>query len=107
MREGTPALPRPQGHARAVEDPDEFVRGAACSALGRLHSEFGRIMSTKDLNGYAPYLDPLEPIPRKHIKRAAKQAGIEAADIDAQVAGLSEFLGWDITRGAKASRETT
>lgn len=72
-------------------------------ALGGLHSEFGRIVLTKNLRGYAPYLDPLEPIPRDHIEQAAEQAGIRPADIDAQVVSLSAHLGWDITRGAKAS----
>jgi len=72
-------------------------------ALGRLRSEFGRIVLTKDLDGIAPYLDPLEPIPRDHIERAAEQADIRPADIDAQVASLSALLGWDITRGAKPS----
>jgi hypothetical protein len=45
----------------------------------------------------------LEPIPRDHIEQAAEQAGIRPADIDAQVVSLSAHLGWDITRGAKAS----
>jgi len=50
-----------------------------------------------------PYLDPREPVPRDHIERAAKKAGIRPDDIDAQVASLSAHLGWDITRGAKES----
>ena len=67
-----------------------------------MHSEFGRILPTRDLDGMGPYLDPLEPIPRKHIERAAERAGIRPDDIDATVAALSAHLGWDLTRGAKS-----
>ena len=86
---------------RAVEDPDAEARGAACSALGKMHSEFGRILPTRDLDGVWSYLDPLKPIPRDHIERAAEEAGIRPDDIDAQVASLSAHLGWDVTRGAE------
>ena len=48
-----------------------------------------------------PYLDPLEPIPREHIEKAAENSGIRPGDIAAHVASLSAHLGWDITRGAK------
>ncbi len=86
---------------RAIEAPDIAERGVACSALGAMHSEFGRILPTRDFDGVGPYLDPLEPIPREHIERAAAKAGIRSDDIDAQVASLSAHLGWDVTLGAK------
>jgi len=86
---------------RAVEAPDPSERGAACSALAGMHSEFGRILPTRDFDGTRPYLDPLEPIPRKHIEHASAKAGIRSDDIDAQVASLSAYLGWDVTVGAK------
>ena len=86
---------------RAVEDPNAERRGVVCCALGKIHSEFGRILATKDLDGVGPYLDPLKPIPRDHIERAAERAGIRPDDIDAQVASLSAHLGWDVTRGAE------
>ena len=89
---------------RAVEAPDKSERGAACSALGKMHSEFGRILPTQDLHGWAPYLDPLKPIPRQHIEKAAAKAGIGPEDIGAQVAALSAHLGWDVTVGAKKRR---
>jgi hypothetical protein len=92
---------------RAVEAPDATERGAACSALGKMQSEFGRILPTQYLNGVSPYLDPLEPIPREHIERAAERAGIRPDDIDATVAALSAHLGWDLTRGAKPSGQTS
>nr|VFJ57322.1 MAG: NACHT domain-containing protein [Candidatus Kentron sp. FM]VFK11812.1 MAG: NACHT domain-containing protein [Candidatus Kentron sp. FM] len=85
---------------RAVEDPDARARGEAFRLLGGLHSKFGRILATKDLDGGWPYLDPLKPIPRAHIEQAAKQAGIAPGAVDAQVASLSEYLGWDVSRGA-------
>ena len=78
---------------------------AACTALGGMHSEFGRILFTKGLNGHSPYLDPLEPIAREHIEQAAERVGIASADIDAQVASLSAHLGWAITRGLRLPDE--
>ncbi len=62
-------------------------------------SEFGRIVFTRYLNGLASYLDPAEPISRKHIERAAKKANVPAHKIDETVRSLSEHLGWDITKG--------
>ena len=86
---------------RAVEAPDISERGAVCSALAGMHCEFGRILPTRDFDGIGPYLDPLEPIPREHIEQAAAKASIRPNDIDAQVASLSAYLGWDVTVGAK------
>jgi hypothetical protein len=86
---------------RAGQDSDNGTRGVACWTLGKMHSEFGRILPTRDLNGMEPYLDPLEPISRKHIEKAAAKVGIRSEDIDATVVALSAHLGWDITRGAK------
>jgi GTPase SAR1 family protein len=88
---------------RVLEDPSPDARGAAWLALGGMHSELGRILPTHDLDGMGPYRDPLAPIPRERIERAAKEAGIRPEDIDAQVASLSAHLGWDITLGAKES----
>ena len=66
-----------------------------------MHSEFGRILLTQDLDGIGPYLNPLEPVPRQHIEKAAAKAGIRPEEIDAQVASLSAHLGWDVRVGAK------
>jgi hypothetical protein len=73
-----------------------------------MYSKFGSILPTRDLDGIRPYLDPLEPIPRQHIEKAAAKAGIRPDDIDAQVASLSAHLGWDVTVGAqkKAVKKT-
>jgi hypothetical protein len=86
---------------RAVQDSEPATRGAAFSALGKMHSEFGRILPRRSFIGWATSFDPLEPIPREHIERAAARAGIRPEDIDATVAALSAHLGWDLTRGAK------
>ena len=77
------------------------MRGQACSALGKMHSEFGRILPTRDLDGSYPNLDPHQPIPPDHIEKAATKAGIVASDLDATLADLSRHLGWDVTQGAK------
>ena len=89
---------------RAVEDSGAQARGAACAALGKMHSEFGRILPTRDLDGVRPYLDPPEPIPRKHIEKAAEKSGIRPGDIAAHVASLSVHLGWGRHARSKAER---
>ncbi|MBW4461088.1 MAG: NACHT domain-containing protein [Nodosilinea sp. WJT8-NPBG4] len=90
---------------RVFQDPNERPRSSAWAALGKLHSEFGRVLPTRFLNGYYPYLDPLEPLPRDHIEATAKQVGIRTEDIDAQVAELLAYFGWDITVGARPSND--
>ncbi len=91
---------------RSAEAPESRERGVACSALGRLHSRFGRIVITTDLDGIGPYLDPLEAIPRDQIDKAARAAGVRPDEIEGQVRSLSEHLGWDITKGAKAAQKS-
>ena len=76
------------------------IDGIAASLLGGWHSEFGRIVFAKDLDGFAPFLDPAEPISPDHIKRAAEKAHVPADKIDETVRSLSAHLGWDITKGA-------
>lgn len=83
----------------ADADLTEEQRGEHGVALGKLHSEFGRIVLTSDLDGLAPYLDLREPVARDHIAAAAEQADISADEIEETVRSLSEHLGWDITRG--------
>ncbi len=54
------------------------------------------------------YLDPRQPIPSKHIQKAAEKAGIPPDKIDETVRSLSEYMGWDITKGSGAvPNETT
>jgi len=73
-------------------------QAAHCVALGKMHSAFGRIVLTKDLDCVGPYLDPTKPISREHIERAAEKANVPAEKIDETVQSLSEHLGWDITQ---------
>jgi hypothetical protein len=86
---------------RAVEDCSAESRGAAWAALGKMHSWFGHILPTRDLDGIGPYLDPWHPIPRKHIEKAAARARVRPDDIAAQISSLSTHCGWDVTVGAK------
>ena len=87
--------------ARAVEDQDASVRGLACSVLGGMHSQFGRIVGTRDLDGTGPYLDHLQPLSSEHIQKAAAKAGIAMGDLEAQIDSLNQHLGWDIRVGAR------
>ena len=65
-----------------------------------MHSKYGRIVFTKDLDGLPPYLDPAKPLSRNHIAQAAKKAGVPVDEIDETVRSLSDHMGWDITKGA-------
>lgn len=83
----------------ALHSEDKETRGNAFSILGNMYSEFGRILTSQDLDGSRPYLDPLEPPPLVHIEMAAKKVGIRPEDIDDHVSALSAHVGWDITLG--------
>ncbi len=86
---------------RAVDASlSESQRGVHCVLLGKMHSEFGRIVFTKDLDGLGPYLDPTKPISNDRIGGAAKKAHVPPDKIDETVRSLSKHLGWDITKGA-------
>jgi hypothetical protein len=96
--------------ALAEKWPDEATRkllreragvdGAAASLVGGQHCEFGRRVFLEGGEDWGPYLDPAEPISREHIERAAEKANVPAEKIGETVQSLSEHLGWDITRGA-------
>ncbi len=69
-------------------------RRTKCSvALGKMHSEFGRIVSTEDLEGCAPYLALTKLIFLNDIKREAEKASVPARKIGQTVRSLSESLG--------------
>lgn len=94
---------RAQLAARAAQDPDKSIRGVAASRLGAMHSEFGGALYTRDLDGMGPYLDPRSPLSDDHIALAATRTGLSADDLDAHLASLSTFLGWDIRAGLKST----
>lgn len=86
---------------RSVKAKIITERAVASYLLGKMHSKFALIVFTRDLDGVRPYLDPLEPISFEHIKNAALNTDIPVGDIENQIASLSNYLGWDITIGAK------
>jgi hypothetical protein len=90
---------------RALVAPVEQERGEACSLLAAMHSELGRILMTRDLDGMFPYLDPIKRIPRKHLEKAAEKAGIPYNHMDDQVASLSAYLGWDVLAGVNKKND--
>ena len=99
--------------ALAEHWPDEKTRklleertradGFAASEKGRKHSEFGRIVFTRDVDGLVPYLDPAKALSRKHIEKATKEANGPDDEVAEMVRSLSEHMGWDITKGAAES----
>ncbi len=89
----------PDDATRKLLEERVGVDGAAASVLGGQHSEFGRIVLTRDLDGFDPCLDPAEPISREHIEEAAEQANVPPEEIDETVRSLSAHMGWDITKG--------
>jgi len=78
------------------------VDGFAASRIAGRHSEFGRIVFTRDLDGINPYLDPTLPIPQEHIQQAADRTEILPEKIDDMVRCLSTHMGWDILKGSAA-----
>jgi len=74
--------------------------GFAASLIAGRHSELGRIVFTRDLDGINPYLDPALPISQEHINQAAEGAELPAEKIDDMVRSLSTHLGWDILKGS-------
>lgn len=71
-----------------------------------MHSEFGRIVGTRDLDGVWPYLDPSQPFSLQHIAKAAANVGIAAGDLEAQIASLNQHMGWDIRVGVRPPSTT-
>ncbi|MCI5218592.1 MAG: hypothetical protein D3914_05240, partial [Candidatus Electrothrix sp. LOE2] len=80
------------------------VEGMAASWYGAMHSPFGGIIFTEDLDEIRPYCNPRQPIPSKHIQKAAEEADIPPDKIDETVRSLSEHMGWDITKGSEAGK---
>jgi hypothetical protein len=76
---------------------------AACEVAGQ-HSAFGALLFSSDLDGLAPFLDPLRPVPDHHIKLAAKRAALAVDAIEETVRSLSAHMGWDITRGSRSMK---
>jgi energy-coupling factor transporter ATP-binding protein EcfA2 len=116
--------------ARAVVDEGEYARDAALEALAskwpdertenyvanqaatsgfatsRLaagHSEFGRVLFTRDADGLFPYLDPTQAMSRDQIVKTARRTGVPPEDVDRLVAELSAHLGWNVREGSGTS----
>jgi len=69
------------------------------NCLMALHSEFGtRLAEEVPWWSFFGGTD-CPPISANHIQRAATQSGIAADQIEKSVESLSEWLGWDITKG--------
>ncbi len=79
--------------------------GTAASLHGKNHSFFGKIVFQKKFVINNPlYYDPRNPIPAKHIQKAAEKAGIPPDKLDEAVRSLSAHMGWDITKGSLAGK---
>jgi hypothetical protein len=76
------------------------IDAEAAFYFASMHSDFGRLAFTVDRNGYYPYMNPQEPISSDHIRSIAGEFGMQSADLDSEVASLSEHMGWDITKGS-------
>jgi energy-coupling factor transporter ATP-binding protein EcfA2 len=78
------------------------VDGFAASRIAGRHSEFGKIVFTRDLDGIAPYIDPAVPISEDQIMRVANRTDVLSEEIDDVVRSLSAHMGWDILKGSTA-----
>ncbi|CAK8722211.1 MAG: NACHT domain-containing protein [Candidatus Electronema aureum] len=81
------------------------VAGIAASRHGKEYSHFGEIVFRRFPEFDSQYfLNPRQPIPAKHIQKAAEEAGIPPDKIDEAVRSLSAHMGWDITKGSLAGK---
>ena len=84
--------------------------GFAWSLFGAQHSSFGGVLPRLYVPRKRPvrraplYRDPREPVPRDHIERSARKAGIPPDQIEPTVESLNQHLGWDIRVGSEKGR---
>ncbi|MCI5211383.1 MAG: hypothetical protein D3910_21950, partial [Candidatus Electrothrix sp. ATG2] len=79
-----------------------LTEGVIASLYGREYSRFAESVFRKEPSSRGYYFDPRQPIPAKHIQKAAEKFGIPPDKIDETVRSLSEHMGWDITKGSGA-----
>lgn len=61
----------------------------------------GIVLLSKDLDGIAPFLDPLEPIPDDHVQNASRRLEMSVEAVRDHLSGLAPELGWDPLLGAR------
>lgn len=83
-----------------LESELEFqdIRNRLWAGAAAIHSTFGRMVLTGDPHGWYPRNITQSPT-RDDIELAATRSGVAPDQIDATVESLSEYLGWDITKG--------
>ncbi len=86
------------GDARAVEsliakleDQDSDVRRTAMGGLLRMcKDEMDRKLLTKDLDGYAPYLDPQDEIGKEWVREAAEELELSVEEVYRRYEALTQ-----------------
>ncbi len=72
------------------------------------HSAFGGFVFLDDFDRQFYWIsqrDVSQPVAREHIEAAAHHAGVANDEIDATVDSLSDYLGWDITKGRESAQD--
>jgi len=80
------------------------IDGHAASLLSGTSRSFGRLLFSRDLDGLPPYLNPREPIPVRHIGKAAMRIGLVGTRLTTELRKVNERLGWDVQRGSSANK---
>jgi energy-coupling factor transporter ATP-binding protein EcfA2 len=65
-----------------------------------------RLVSTRDADGYPPYLDPHKPISDEHLVKVADQSDLSDDQLNQMVTEMNESLGWDIRKGYSPDTES-
>ncbi len=85
---------------RATKDENKYVRSAALQALAALVLERGAVvLLSRDLDGDFPFVDPLAPLPEKHLQKGAEKLGISEQQTRELLAACEPALGWNPLTG--------
>lgn len=71
--------------------------GGLLAGRRETYVRIAQISLSQDLDGVPPYLDPLEPIPLKHIQKAAQKTARTEEEIKRDIAEFSRSSGIPLT----------
>lgn len=83
------------------------MRGRALAELVK-NADLGLralVTVSQNLDAVGPFWDPLEPLSREQLQKAADQFGWTLSDLEVEVAEWSKALGWNLLQGLKAREQ--
>ena len=73
--------------------------------LASRHSEFGKILFSRDFDGKMPPIDPCLTISKKRIEKVAKKLNLSSDEMAKEFQSLDDYLGWDLRKGLKIKQD--